>query len=62
MRFAELTKGDRPDGTPEEVILIMPMAEAKLLVEMADAAAKSQPRKSTWKKISKALDNLPCWL
>lgn len=23
MRFAELTRGDRPEGTPEEVILIL---------------------------------------
>lgn len=61
MRFAELTRGDRPDGTPEEVILILPMAEAKLLVDMAEAAAKANPRKSTWAKLSKQLDNLPCW-
>lgn len=61
MRYADLTRGDRPNGTPEEVILIMPMAEAKILVEMAEAAAASSPRKTTWAKLSKVLNDLPCW-
>jgi len=61
MRYAELTRGDRPNGTPEEVILILPMAEAKMLVEMAETAAKANPRKSTWSRLSKQLDELPCW-
>lgn len=62
MRSAELTRGDQPSAAPQEVILIIPMAEAKLLVEMAEAAARANPRKSTWAKLSKQLNNLPCWL
>lgn len=62
MRHGSLIERDKMSAPPKEVVLILPLAEAQALVDMADAACKAQPRKTTWKKLLKELEQLECWL
>lgn len=61
MRHGALTERGKSQAMPKEVILILPMAEAQALVDMAEVACKAQPRKTTWKKLLKELEQLECW-
>lgn len=61
MRHAALTRSAKPNATPEEVIMIIPLADARALQEMAEAACKASPRKTTWKRLLKELEQLECW-
>ncbi|MDD2541428.1 MAG: hypothetical protein PHH28_10370 [Desulfuromonadaceae bacterium] len=47
---------------PQEFILIIDKKEAVALVDIVEAACKSNPRKSGWKKIQSALtERLACY-
>jgi len=61
MRHAALTKSAKPGSMPEEVIMIIPTKDAQALVDMAEAACKANPRKGTWKRLLKELEQLECW-
>jgi len=61
VRHAALTKSTKPGAMPEEVILIIPLKDAQILLDMAEAACKSNPRMGTWKRLHKELERVECW-
>ena len=58
MRSASL---ERNGKETHEVVLILPVAEACLLVEMAEAAVRANPRKGTFKKMLRQLHEVACF-
>lgn len=61
MRHASLTRSAKSNAPPEEVIMIVPLKDAQALIEMAEAACKANPRKTTWKRLLSELEQLECW-
>jgi hypothetical protein len=58
MRYASLEKNGKETA---EAILIVPNPEMRTLIEMAELAVKGAPRKGTFKRILKQLEEIGCY-